>query len=216
MNLSKQPKAAVVLVTFGLVLASTAIILHVHSKHTELKPPPGALTSSSAPSSVRPKALAVAAYTVPASNPKYISMPAISTGTVRVFKLGLLSNGSMSVPSNIYDAGWYDASTKPGQAGAMFIYGHLSSWTAEGAFYNLKKLKPGDKIMITSGNNTVYTYLVDRLVVYPSGNVPMNTVLAPINAAKPGLNLMTCAGSIVKGTSEYDQRLVVYTSLINS
>jgi hypothetical protein len=98
----------------------------------------------------------VVAYTAPANDPKYISIPTINTGTVRVLKLGLLSNGSMSVPGNIYDAGWY------------------------------------------------------------SDSVPMNIVLTPTKSANSGLNLMTCAGSIIKGTSEFSERLVVFTSLVNS
>jgi sortase A len=216
MNPSKLPIVAVAFLALGLLLASMAITIYVHSKRVQPTSPSGALASSSAPSSVKPKAQAVATYTVPADNPKYISIPAINTGTVRVLKLGLLSNGSMSVPGNIYDAGWYDASTKPGQEGVMFIYGHVSSWTAEGVFYELKKLKPGDKIIITTGNDTVYTYQVDKLEVYPYDTVPMNTVLTPTKSAKPGLNVMTCTGSIIKGTSEFSERLVVFASLIKS
>ncbi|MEI9913455.1 MAG: class F sortase [Candidatus Saccharibacteria bacterium] len=60
-----------------------------------------------------------------------------------------------------------------GQAGAMFIYGHVSSWTADGIFFNLKKLVQGDKIVITRGDNKTYTYQVVSTKIYPYNNVDM-------------------------------------------
>jgi hypothetical protein len=44
----------------------------------------------------------------------------------------------------------------------------------------------------------------------------MKQVLSPINPNKPGLNLMTCTGHVMKGTSEFSERLVVFTSLVSS
>jgi sortase A len=98
----------------------------------------------------------------------------------------------------------------------MFIYGHVSSWTNDGVFYNLKKLKAGDTITITRGDNTTYNYQVVSVKIYPYNNVDMEQVLAPIDASKPGLNLMTCTGQVIKGTSEFNERLVVFTSLVTT
>ncbi len=215
-SFSKQSLLALALIILGLVFASVAVILYLHNKHTEPAPPPGALTSLSAPSSIKPQPQAVATYTVPPDNPKYLSIPAISINNVRVLRLGLLSNGSIAVPDNIYDTGWYDGSVKPGQNGAMFIYGHVSSWTADGVFYDLKKLVPGNQVTITSGDNATYTYQVVSTTIYPYNNVNMSQVLAPVNPNIPGLNLMTCTGQVIKGTSEFNERLVVFTSLVKS
>jgi len=128
-------------------------------------------------------------------------------------QLGLTGSNQVATPDNIYDTGWYNGSAKPGQSGAMFIYGHVSSWTADGVFFNLKRLKVGENITITRGDNTTYTYQVVSSKIYPYNNVNMQEVLSPINASKPGLNLMTCTGSLIKGTSEFSERLVVFTSL---
>jgi len=202
------------LIAFGLVLAVAAILLIVDQHKTEPKPPIGALTSKSAPSSVKLKPQAVATYVVPPINPKYIAIPAIGISNTPILKLGLTSSGAIAVPDNIYEAGWYDGSSQPGQSGAMFIYGHVSSWTADGIFYNLHKLQPGDEISIVRGDTTSYIYRVIKSVVYPYNAVPMNTVLAPVDANTPGLNLMTCTGQVIKNTSEFNERLVVYTSLV--
>lgn len=127
--------------------------------------------------------------------------------------LGLLKDGEMATPNNIYDTGWYTASSKPGQAGAMFIYGHVSSWQANGVFYNLKKLKPNDRIIISRGDDARYIYKVVSSTVYPYNHVDMQAVLSPVTAGLPGLNLMTCTGPLIGGTGEFSQRLVVFTSL---
>ncbi len=168
------------------------------------------------PSSTKPSNKAEAAYTVPYSNPKYISIPAIGIHNVPVLKLGLMSDGAIATPYNIYETGWYDRSSLPGQPGAMFIYGHVSSWTADGIFYNLKKLSPGDTVTVTRGDDTIYTYKVVTSKVYPYNAVDMSRVLSPINASVPGLNLMTCTGQVISGTSEFNKRLVVFTSLVSS
>ena len=98
----------------------------------------------------------------------------------------------------------------------MFIYGHVSSWTADGAFYNLKKLHSGNTVTIIRGDNRAYMYRVVSSKIYPYDNVDMNQVLAPINAKVPGLNLMTCTGQVIQGTSEFNERLVVFTELVSS
>jgi LPXTG-site transpeptidase (sortase) family protein len=193
----------------------SAALLSAHLRSVEPSPPSGAAASQSAPSSVKLKPQVVASYAVPNTHPKYIAIPAIGIGNTPVLGLGLLSNGAIATPNNINEAGWYNASSLPGQAGAMFIYGHMSSWAADGIFYNLKKLKSGDTITITRGDNTTYTYQVAASKVYSYDNVNMAEVLSPINATKPGLSLMTCTGKIIKGTNEFNQRLVIFSNLVS-
>lgn len=168
------------------------------------------------PSSVKLGRQTIDSYQVPPDLPRYIAIPSIKVPKTRVIQLGVDKNNKIAVPNNIYDTGWYKDSAKPGQNGAMFIYGHVSNWTANGIFYNLKKLQPGDKIIITRGDNKVFTYRVDTTKTYPYDKVPMQTVLAPTDSSKPGLNLMTCTGQIIKGTSEFNERLVVFATLTNT
>jgi LPXTG-site transpeptidase (sortase) family protein len=125
--------------------------------------------------------------------------------------LGLTAKNQIAAPNNVFDAGWYTGSAKPGQPGAMLIDGHVSSWTAHGIFYNLKKLQPGDKLQIQRGDGTTFTYKVVKSRVYDAAQVDMKAALSPVTTGKPGLNLITCDGSVIKGTSEFDKRLVVFT-----
>ncbi len=207
---------ALALIVFGLALGATAVILFVHDKQSEVRPPAGVTASQAAPSTVKPTAQVVANYTVPPDSPKYLSIPAINITGTRIIRLGLTNSHQIAAPDNVYDTGWYDASAKPGQNGAMFIYGHVSSWTTDGVFYDLKKLAAGDKIKVTRGDNRVFTYQVVTTKIYPHDSVDMHRVLAPINAKTPGLNLMTCTGKVITGTSDFSERLVVFTSLVSS
>jgi sortase (surface protein transpeptidase) len=170
------------------------------------------ISSNIAPSTKKPSPKAVASYSVPPLDPKYLIIPAIKVDA-RVFKISVNANKQIEAPSNVYDTAWYDSSSLPGQPGAMFIDGHVSSWTADGVFYNLKSLKPGDSITVVRGDNKSFTYVVNALKVYPYNNVNMQQVLAAYTPYSAGLNLMTCTGQVIKNTSEFNERLVVFSTL---
>jgi LPXTG-site transpeptidase (sortase) family protein len=209
--MKRQRSMASALIALGLVLAIIAIVLAVHDHQAGLRPPADTTRASGEPSSKKPSATAINSYSVAPDVPKYIDIPAIGIPKTRVMQLGLTKNNQIAAPDNIYDAGWYNRSAKPGQAGAAFIYAHVSSWQADGAFYNLKKLKPGDKVYVTRGDNRQFSYQVVSLKIYDYRHVDMNQALSPVDAGKPGLNLMTCTGQVIKGTSEFNERLVVFT-----
>lgn len=207
-----QRLAAIALMALGMIGLAVAAFLYVN----EPRPPKtnGPMTVG-ALSSVKPSEKAIASYSVPPADPKYIAIPNMRVEQARIIRLGHMANGQIATPNNIFDTGWYENSVKPGQPGAMFIFGHVSSWTADGVFHNLNRLRPGDKITITRGDNRRFVYQVVSFKVYQHDKVDMGAVLSPINAGKPGLSLMTCTGEIIKGTSEFTERLVVFTSLVN-
>ena len=199
-----------ILFAISFVAAVLALFLSIHQTPHAAVTTPG---EQGQVSNKRPPASSVAQYHVPADLPKYVEIPAIGLGKTRILSLGVLANGAIATPPNIFDAGWYKDSAKPGQAGAMFIFGHLSSWQSNGAFHDLKKLKTGDKIIITRGDSKTFTYVVSRSESYAVEDVNMDTVLSPVTLNKPGLNLMTCDGKVIKGTSDFTRREVVYASL---
>jgi len=212
---SRQTRSALAwgLIVLGLAGLLAAWLLHSRSQPTAPLNKPSAVHIDAVPSSTKPSPQQVASYVVASDLPKYLSIPAIGIDKARVIQLGLLRNNQIASPPNIYDAGWYKGSARPGASGAMFIYGHVSSWTAGGLFQNLHKLKSGDQIVITRGNDTTVTYQVVSSRIYPQDHVDMNAVLSPVDPLRPGLNLMTCTGHVIKGTSEFDERLVVFSKL---
>jgi sortase (surface protein transpeptidase) len=163
-----------------------------------------------------PSEAAVTNYSVAPTRPKYIAIPAIGVPNTEVLPLGLTKGNAIAVPSSSYVVGWYRNSAKPGQRGAMFIYGHVLGLNAGGIFYNLKELVPGNDIIVTRGDGTVYMYQVVASKLYPAQSVDMSAVLTPTISGVPGLNLMTCAGSIVPHSNPiaFTERLVVFTEFV--
>lgn len=148
-------------------------------------------------------------YQVAPDAPRYIFIPEINVKAI-VKRVGTTADNRIQAPHNIFDVGWFDQSAKPGDAGASLMAGHVSSWNSPGVFYELKTLKRGSTVIVERGDGTRLTYTVVKISYYAADNVNMETALESINPAKPGLNLITCAGSIIKGTNEFDQRMVVF------
>jgi sortase (surface protein transpeptidase) len=161
------------------------------------------------PSTTKPMPSAFASYTVAANLPRYIFIPKLSVQAI-VKPLGLTAAGQLATPDNIYDTGWYTSSSTPGQPGATVIDGHVSSWTANGVFYGLQSLQAGDTIQIERGDGTTINYSVVKKQVYAYQQVDMSALLSPIDANKPGLNLITCTGDVIKGTNDFDERIVIF------
>lgn len=203
-----------VLIGCGAACGVAAIFLAAAPRLQERTTPVRTVADEPTPISDTPKPNDIVNYIVAPDAPKFIAVPAIDIKQARVKSLGVRKNNQIAAPDNIHDAGWYMASAKPGQKGAMFMYGHVSNWEAKGLLYDLKKLKKGDVITITRGDNQTFTYSVVASEVYAADKVPMERVLAPIDAALPGLNVMTCSGLLIKGTDDFSERLVVYTTLV--
>ena len=168
---------------------------------------------SGVPSTNKPSSSAVRNYTVAPDLPRYIKIPKLGVNA-RVMQVGVKSDGSLGTPSNVYDAAWYTGSSKPGQPGAMLIDGHVSSWTTHGVFYGLKRLTAGDIITIQRGDGQIFTYKVVKSQTYSDNNVDMQAAVRPITPGKPGLNLITCTGRVKPGTSEFNQRIIVFAEQI--
>lgn len=132
----------------------------------------------------------------------------------RVLPMGVNNDGSIKAPRNIYDAGWYNGSVKPGEIGAMFIDGHASGALREGLFANFDKLVEGDTISIEKGDNTKLTYKIVHTEVQLTKGLNMRQMLLPYGKALRGLNLMTCTGKWIESEQTYDQRLLIFAEQV--
>lgn len=148
-------------------------------------------------------------YRTAASYPRVIRIPKIQT-EARVLALAIAPTGALKAPANIFDAGWYKDSARPGEPGAMVVDGHVSGPSKPGIFKNLGKMAKGDKIQIERGDGETFTYTVQATKVFDADKLDMSSVMVPIVPGKPGLNIITCAGKYDKATNKYEQRTVVY------
>jgi LPXTG-site transpeptidase (sortase) family protein len=207
---------AVMLFAFGLTVGIVQLNTNKQVKaqvktlaaHTAAASSDGTLPDNGVPSETRPTG---GNWRPAADEPKWITIPSLDV-TARVIKVGTKDDGEIKTPNNIFDIGWLETSAKPGQNGAMFLDGHVHGPTEPGTFYNIKKLKAGDKITIERGDGQELTYSVVRSETYDKNNVDMVAALNTAVPGKPGLNLITCDGKY-SADSGYDHRIMVFAVL---
>jgi sortase (surface protein transpeptidase) len=164
--------------------------------------------TSSGVDETQPSPTDVSTYQVAPDLPKIVRIAKINVAA-RIKRVTTNAQNQLGAPGNVHDVGWYDGSSKPGDAGgATFLDSHVSGPTVPGAFHDIKKLVPGDIIEVERGDGTKYTYKVVKSQVYDKDKVDMAAALVSAVPGKVGLNLMTCTGPI-KGI-EYQQRLMVF------
>jgi sortase (surface protein transpeptidase) len=147
----------------------------------------------------------------PTVTPTAIDIPAIGVHHT-LMQLGLNSDGSLQVPPLTQPGipGWYRNSPAPGQVGPSIIVGHIDGTTgAEGVFYNLGALRPGDTVQVTRSDNTVAVFRIDGVNKYAKSSFPTLTVYG--NTANSQLRLITCAGPFKN--QHYQDDIVVYATL---
>lgn len=151
-------------------------------------------------------------YRTAASYPRVIRIAKTNT-EARILPLGIAVSGALKAPGNIFDAGWYKDSAKPGEEGAMVIDGHVSGPTKPGIFKKLGTMAKGDKIEIERGDGQTFSYTVKDVKVFDADKLDMSSVMVPYVPGKQGLNIITCGGKFNPETQKYEQRTVVYAVL---
>jgi LPXTG-site transpeptidase (sortase) family protein len=160
-----------------------------------------------------PTVESLANYTVAASLPRALYIDKLDVAA-RVLPMGVNNDGSIQAPINIFDAGWYNGSIKPGEIGAAFIDGHASGPTRAGLFAYLDTLQVGDQLGVEKGDGSRLQYRVVHVETVALEDVDMKKALLPYGNTLRGLNLMTCTGEWLQDRNTYDQRVIVYTEQV--
>ncbi|OYW86290.1 hypothetical protein B7Z17_00715 [Candidatus Saccharibacteria bacterium 32-49-10] len=148
-------------------------------------------------------------YVVAADAPRAIYIDKLGV-RARVLEMGLNPDRSIQAPINIFDAGWYNGSAKPGEKGAAVIDGHASGPSREGLFAYVETLAPGDRVMVERGDGVRLEYEVVEKKNYNYENVDMTEVMR-VKGGDEGLNLITCTGNWVKDRKTFDTRAIIFT-----
>ncbi len=163
--------------------------------------------------SVLPGRLVAAAPLNPAS-PGRLQIPALGVSTT-VVGLGLNADGSLQVPGNFSQAGWYRASPTPGALGPAVVVGHVDSAASGPAvFYRLAELRPGDGITIQRADGSTAVFTVIGVREYPKDHFPTGLVYA--NTSDAALRLITCGGGFDAVSGHYRDNIVVFATLTGS
>lgn len=145
--------------------------------------------------------------------PSRLRIPAIGIDT-NVEQVELLSNGAMDVPTNIWNVGWLHSNPRPGDIGNAVIDGHKDSVRGSAIFGSLGELKVGDKLYVSDAYGYELTFEVYERASYPVAGADLDRIFGPTSEHQ--LNLITCDGTFVASKHTYDQRLVVYTRLVEA
>jgi LPXTG-site transpeptidase (sortase) family protein len=144
--------------------------------------------------------------------PNYLEIPAIGL-KAPVDKVGVLPNRAMDVPHAFDRVGLLYPGVLPGQKGNAVMDGHVDHYTGPAVFFYLKKLKPGDKVIVSDRSGQTLTFVVNRVEAFVTKEAPLSRIFG--EAERPQLNLITCTGKFNKKTREHAKRLVVFTELQN-
>ena len=158
----------------------------------------------------------VAEHTVPASNPRYLSIEKLNIKRARILSMGLKSNGELNTPANIFDVGWYDASGTPGSGRTLMLDGHNGGPNVIGVFKYLNKLFEGDLIKIERGDGEIFTYKVveNKEVALSESDSYMKTALTSAVPGVEGLTLISCTGEWSQTQRTYLSRQFVRAVLV--
>ncbi|MER5729204.1 class F sortase [Streptomyces sp. NPDC002138] len=154
-----------------------------------------------------------AASALEPSVPDHITIPDIKVDAP-LDGVGLDAQGVMREPdfAKPKDAAWYEDGPTPGEKGAAAVVGHMDTPQApEAVFFNLKKLKPSERIEIHRADGSTAVFAVDHVETYKKDAFPTDTVYGDTHG-KAELRLITCGGRLT-ADRHWDANVVVFAHL---
>jgi LPXTG-site transpeptidase (sortase) family protein len=169
-------------------------------------PPPGVLRSSYPEPQGQDQAQG------PVAMPVSLTIPVIGV-KAPLITLGLAGDGTLNTqPLNGVPraAGWYNGSVRPGAIGPAVIAGHIDYGGAEGVFWRLDELRPGDLAYVRRADGTTVEFRVTSVQSTPKADFPTGGVYGATPDAE--LRLITCGGTFDPATGHYLSNTIVYTT----
>lgn len=186
----RKHRMAAAIVVMMLVAGAAGVVLAAGSAGG---PQTAAPPSSTAPASDDGTTAPVA---LPRSQPVTLRIPSMRLAT-RLVSLDATDEGLMELPP-LSRAGWYTGSVTPGETGVAIVAGYIRrSNDRPGVFKDLRRLRVGDRIIVTRADDSTANYLVTRIESYKAGSFPADQVYA--GAAAPELRLVTTGGALKSG-----------------
>ncbi len=164
---------------------------------------PSATTSTLATSPAAPTVTARAV-----DRPTRLSIPRLGV-YAPVVATGVEPDGSMTIPRDVDEVGWYRFGPAPGaEAGSAVLAGHVDGrGQGPGALYRTREVVVGDEITVTTagGDRSVYRVVARQQI--DKGRLPVETLFE--RAGPPRLVLITCGGPFLREAARYRDNVVV-------
>lgn len=132
--------------------------------------------------------------------------------TEPLIDLGIQADGSMEVPVDFDDVGWFTGGGRPGGRGPTVIAGHIDSPGDPAVFFRLGELEPGDRASVRDEAGTITEYEVYRAEDFAKDDFPTAEVFGAL--ATDELRLITCSGLFDTSIGHYDDNRVVFARAI--
>ncbi len=145
--------------------------------------------------------------------PQRIQIPEIALDAV-IESVALTADGSMDVPKDPLNAGWYSLGPRPGEIGSAVIDGHVN-WihNSVAVFTDLHKIISGDTIIISDDTGAQTKFSVRKTELYNAAENAADIFTSTDN--KSHLNLITCDGEWDKVARQYKQRFIVFADKVD-
>ncbi len=209
---SHHPSRKWGLVTATLVLVGSGCLILGLREHQH--PLAGPVPSLGVPkaANTREAPAQVVTLATARSTPVELKIPAISL-SVSLSTLGLNADGTVQVPTDIQQPGWYRLGPSPGQIGSAAILGHVDSYEGPAVFFRLRSLVAGNIVDVSLADGVIAAFEVTSVVMYPKATFPDQAVYT--SHGYSALQLVTCGGVFDNQTGHYLSNIVVYTSLVS-
>ena len=164
-------------------------------------PAPGPTPQAATLADARPVGVAPASLTVPAMEL-----------TESLIPLGIQSDGTMEVPEDYDDVGWFTGGGLPGGVGPTVIAGHVDSRSGPAVFFRLGEMVVGDRFTVAGVDGTTFDYEVYKIEDHAKAEFPTVDVFGATMTDE--VRLITCGGEYNESIGRYTDNLVVFASRV--
>lgn len=113
-------------------------------------------------------------------------------------RLGLSADRrTVQLPPSRVQAGWFEQSATPGEAGPTIIVGYIARHRRPGVFARLAALHIGAHITVRRADGVSVVYQVDRIAGYPEHGFPLAQVYSRTRTST--IRIITCGGTLRPG-----------------
>lgn len=203
--------AIVILIIFGV----TAGAIGWSMRPPELPAPPDNAATETMPNKSTNEATGPS---LSYSKPKSIRIPAMDLPATKLMHLGQNPNGTVKVPlgKNTNEPAWYDLGPAPGQIGPAMLMGHsVDENNDPSIFFNLSKLRSGDKVYIPREDGKTAIFTITGVKTFDKNKFPTDMIYGPTNHS--AIRLVTCGGlGDDTQLGEYTQNVIAFGKLTGS
>jgi hypothetical protein len=118
-------------------------------------------------------------------------------------------DGNLGIPDDPHVLGWWRSGARPNSSeGAVVIDGHVDSDRyGIGFFVNLRRLRPGQHVLLDDGTGARTRWRVVQSRKYPRDELPADALFSRDGPLR--LILITCGGVFDRASHSYPDNLVV-------